>query len=259
MLMLTITSLARALTKIKDVGLIKNFEVMVVDNRDDATVSQEAMERFLNDEIGYRFDFTVIHGHGNVGYGRGHNLALNIEQQGYHLFLNPDVEIDEDALLYGLYFLNEHPLVGLVSPYATDNNGHKQYLCKRYPRVFNLLVRGFMPRWIKKLNESGESNYEMHDLSENEPTVGIPIASGCFMLCRNSVIAEIGGFDPGYFLYFEDFDFSIRLNEVSKIAYLPDMKIKHMGGNAAKKGLFHISLFIGSGIRFFSRHGWVWF
>jgi hypothetical protein len=37
------------------------------------------------------------------------------------------------------------------------------------------------------------------------------------------------------------------------------MRIIHGGGNAAKKGLKHIGLFVRSGCRFFNSHGWRWF
>ena len=101
--------------------------------------------------------------------------------------------------------------------------------------------------------------FEMRELSDKKATKEIPITSGCFMLCRSNVIKEISGFDRNYFLYFEDFDLSLRVGSVSSLAYLPTMRIVHNGGDAAKKGIRHIFLFICSGFRFFSKHGWRWF
>jgi len=201
----------------------------------------------------------IIDGHGNVGYGRGHNLAIDSDSEGYHLILNPDVDIDQQAIELGVTFLEAHPEIGMVSPYADGSDGRKQHLCKRYPSVFDLFLRGVMPEIVKRLFSRRLSHYEMHELSETSATVGIPIASGCFMLCRSSVLAEIGGFDSRYFLYFEDFDLSLRLGAVAGIAYLPKMRIKHLGGQASSKGLWHILMFIRSGFRFFSTHGWRWF
>jgi len=72
-------------------------------------------------------------------------------------------------------------------------------------------------------------------------------------------IDSTGGFDPRYFLYFEDFDWSVRLNRVTKTAYVPAVQIGHHGGGAAKKGFKHIYYFVKSALRFYRRHGWKWF
>ena len=61
----------------------------------------------------------VISGHGNIGFGRGHNLAIfNIPHSDneYHLILNPDVLIDPLALKNSIQFLSNHPEVGMVAP-----------------------------------------------------------------------------------------------------------------------------------------------
>jgi len=96
----------------------------------------------------------------------------------------------------------------------------------------------------------------MHDLPEDEASTDIPIVSGCFMLSRTDTLKEINGFDERYFLYFEDFDLSLRMGKLGKLAYLPTMKIIHAGGHAARKGFAHLGMFARSGIRFFNSHGW---
>ena len=84
------------------------------------------------------------------------------------------------------------------------------------------------------------------------------LASGCFMLLRAHSLATVGGFDERYFLYFEDFDLSLRLAQLGEVQYLPEMQIIHHGGYAARKGWRHIAMFLRSGIRFFQDHGWRW-
>jgi GT2 family glycosyltransferase len=132
-------------------------------------------------------------------------------------------------------------------------------LCKRYPAVLTLFVRGFIPSSWRKLFAKRLAHYEMHELSDAQPTTSIPIASGCFMLCRSEPLLKLGGFDERYFLYFEDFDLSLRLGKLGFLAYVPAMKICHGGGYAANKGVGHIAMFARSGIRFFNTHGWRWF
>jgi GT2 family glycosyltransferase len=72
------------------------------------------------------------------------------------------------------------------------------------------------------------------------------------------VIDRTGGFDPRFFLYFEDFDWSMRLGQVTRNAFVPSVCIVHHGGAAASKGLRHIGWFLASGVRFYSKHGWKW-
>ena len=67
--------------------------------------------------------------------------------------------------------------------------------------------------------------------------------SGSFMLLRRKVIESTGGFDPAYFLYFEDFDWSVRLNRITRSAYVPTVRVVHHGGGAARKGWRHIVAF----------------
>ena len=44
----------------------------------------------------------VLSGHGNVGYGAGHNLQIRAAKTPAYLVLNPDVELDANALRSGL-------------------------------------------------------------------------------------------------------------------------------------------------------------
>ncbi|KUE80788.1 hypothetical protein ATO46_14560 [Aeromonas schubertii] len=85
-----------------------------------------------------------------------------------------------------------------------------------------------------------------------------PIVSGCFMLFRTDVLQQLGGFDPRFFLYFEDFDISLRAGKISRIAYVPQVKVVHHGGHASRKGWRHIWMFGRSMVTFFNIHGWRW-
>ena len=78
------------------------------------------------------------------------------------------------------------------------------------------------------------------------------------MYARTKALQEVGGFSDSFFMYFEDFDLSLRLHKVGRLVYLPKMHIVHHGGYSARKGWHHISMFARSGWKFFSRHGWCW-
>ena len=234
-------------------------EIVIVDNSENSRLE---LDQFAGlqprlDQSGCQL--RLLQGQGNVGYGAGHNLAITQSVGGYQLLMNVDVVLERAALAEGLRFLSANPEVAAVSPRATCANGHKQYLCKQFPAVFDFLLRGFAPAGIKQLFRTRLARFEMHELAETAATKGIPIISGCCMLCRTEALQTVGGFNEDYFLYFEDFDLSMRLNAHYALAYLPTMKIVHHGGNAARKGLVHLGWFIRSAVRFFNTWGWRWF
>jgi GT2 family glycosyltransferase len=198
----------------------------------------------------------ILAGHGNLGYGRANNLVLPHLASEAHLVMNPDVELDAEALSAALAALREHPEVGLVAPAVYGDDGELQFLCRRYPSVWVLYLRGFAPAFLRRRFARALADYEMRDVIGSRMHCGVPLASGCFMLARTALFARLGGFDPRFFMYFEDYDLSLRLGREASVAYVPQARIVHHGGEAARKGLRHIAWFVRSAWRFFARHGW---
>ena len=252
------SSVVRSLKHLRDHLPGIHTSLILVDNSASSFLDHNSFKPLQESLNEAHCELKIIQGHGNVGYGKAHNLAYLNRTARYHLFMNPDVLTEPESLSHGIKYLEKNADVGMVSPYAADMMGAKQFLCKRYPTVFDLFVRGFLPKTIEKIFNKRLAEYEMQELSESTPTKGIPIVSGCFMLCRKNSINSISGFDPDFFMYFEDFDFSIRIGKINSIAYLPHVKIRHGGGSASKKGYRHIGYFIASAIRFYSKYKWSW-
>lgn len=198
---------------------------------------------------------------GNTGFGRGHNLAFkHLAQHAaqYHLILNPDVEFEPDALSRALAFMEANPQCGLLAPKVFGRGGQQEFLCRRYPSVLDITLRGFAPKWLRRLFQDRLNHYEMRDVMNGHVVWDPPLVSGCFMLFRSEVLQKLGGFDPDFFLYFEDYDLSLRTAKIARIAYVPDVRITHYGGGASRKGFKHIWMFACSAVRFFNKHGWRW-
>jgi GT2 family glycosyltransferase len=191
-----------------------------------------------------------------VGYGRANNLALERLASDVHLVMNPDVEVDAHALVAGLRTLDAHPEVGMLAPDVRGDDGARQFLCKRYPSLAVLFLRGFAPGFLRRRFTGALARYEMRDAIGERYLAGVPLASGCFMLVRTPLLRALGGFDARYFMYFEDYDLSLRIAREATIAYEPAVRIVHHGGEAARKGVRHVGYFVASAWRFFSRHGW---
>jgi len=243
-------------------GLIAALALYLVDNAD-TPAHQETLLGLLDSLPTPAILHTrrLISGHGNVGFGRGHNLVIEripAAPEDYYLVLNPDVFLAPDTLVYGLNWLTMHPHSVAVAPTVKNGDGDTVSACKRYPSVLDFLLRGFAPARVKTLFRRRLDHYEMADLPVDKPTEDIPVISGCFMLFRHAPLQSLNGFDPRYFLYFEDFDLSIRAHQLGTLSYVPSMNITHLGGQSARKGLRHILMFGRSLVRFFSTHGWRW-
>lgn len=239
-------------------GLLESVVVSLVDNsceeRYRAAISSvlEAFDR----EPGFTVELLSLPE--NRGFGHAHNRVMGSVDTDLHLVLNPDTELSPAALSEGLIAMVQEEGVALVSPRVVGGSGQQEFLCKRYPSVWLLLLRGFAPGFVRRWFDNRLGRYEMRDVCTQDRRADITIASGCFMLLRVSALRQAGGFDDRYFLYFEDFDLSIRLRRYGRLLYAPSMQIRHYGGYAASKGLRHVRLFITSAVRFFNQHGWRW-
>ncbi len=152
MLEKTLASLRSALERLSP----RTAKLYIVDNSPD--VSNHVWLRQMLEG----FTYEIVAGHGNVGFGTANNMVLD-RIGNFHLVLNPDVEMEPEALEQGLAFMTDNPDCGLVTPEAFNPDGSKQYLCKRYPAVFDLLLRGFAPGWVKAFFRERLQSYEMRD------------------------------------------------------------------------------------------------
>jgi hypothetical protein len=257
-----LADLATAIRVAREQRVTRSVALALIDNSTDPAIAEDVCAlgraRFADADV----QLTCLHGHANIGYGAAHNLVLHGTGADYQLVLNPDVELAPDALANAIRWLDTHPDVGAAAPAVTRPDGMPDYLCKRYPAVFDLFLRGFAPALVRRAFRQRLERYELRDWidpASEKPVPGIPVLSGCCLLVRRRAIDATGGFDPKFFLYFEDFDWSVRLNKVAQSVYLPSFRAVHHGGGAARKGMKHVGWFVKSAVRFYRKHGWRWF
>src|SRR5437868_4354028 len=79
----------------------------------------------------------------NLGYGKGHNMAIHKYLNGslYHLVLNPDVSFDHEVIEKLFYLMESNPQAGLAMPKVLAPDGEVQMLCKLLPTPFDLATR----------------------------------------------------------------------------------------------------------------------
>ena len=242
----------------REAGCLHRVSVTLVDNASSAGYRAQLKQMLANWSKNDHFELHCALLPANRGFGHGHNAAIESLTSDFHLVLNPDVELEGDTLRAGLLYLAQHEDVVLLSPKVFGREGEQEFLCKRYPSVLVLLLRGFAPKWLQPLFRRHLASYEMRDVCSGDGQVNVAIASGCFMLMRSHALRSVGGFNESFFLYFEDFDLSLRLKKCGRLVFDPAVRILHHGGYAASKGLQHLRYFVTSGILFFNRHGWRW-
>jgi GT2 family glycosyltransferase len=204
----------------KLVDYVNDCEVIIVDN------SNNTLPIDLNKYVFVKY----IKSSKNLGYGSGHNLALNNASSSskYFLISNLDVEFAFCDILVSLKYLKGD--VVAISPKFIGKG-------KNYPRFFpfpgSILLR-LMGKFFKiyLFSELVEKN-KLYD----DEFRYIPIASGAFILVKSDVFKEVCGFDKKMWMYIEDWDISRKFWEIGCILYLPTLIVKHEYNSSGLKSL----------------------
>lgn len=198
-----------------------------------------------------------IWGHGNVGYGAGHNIAIyRAVQYGseYHIVVNPDVEFNLGVIEELKNFMEINSSIGLVMPNVLYPSGDIQKLCKLLPTPSDLFFRRFLP--FKSLVEKMNARYELH-FTNYENQMDAPSLSGCFMFLRMSALKQINGFDERFFMYLEDVDLCRRIGAVSRTVFYPEVSVTHNYEKGSYKNMELLRYHIKSTFQYFNKWGWV--
>lgn len=191
----------------------------------------------------------------NLGYGRGHNLAIrdSVARHRYHLVSNPDIVLGEGTLPTLVEAMNSRPDIGLCMPKVVSPQGAIHHYCKRPPTPFDILINRLAPRtWFRRRRawfESRDMSYETENL--------VQCLSGCFMFFRSATLQRVGGFDERFFMYMEDFDLSLRAARVQGNLYFPGATVVHAHQSGHRKSLRLLIVAVTSTIRFFNKWGWI--
>jgi GT2 family glycosyltransferase len=197
----------------------------------------------------------LIESPGNIGYGRANNLILNKLDSDYHLVLNPDVFVYPDTINNSIYFMDKNPKIGLLTPAVYDEAGQQQFLCKRNPTLFTMFLRGGAPSFVKKKFKRYLDRYEMRDVDYCSMIKDVPSPTGCFMFFRTEIFKKLGGFDPVFFMYYEDTDLGRRLLQISHSTYVPNVKIIHQWARETHKSWRMRWITIKSGLTYWRKWG----
>ncbi|MCG8557650.1 MAG: glycosyltransferase family 2 protein [Proteobacteria bacterium] len=159
---------------------------------------------------------------GNLGFGRGCNLGARGATTPYLLFLNPDAALHSGALRILERFMKEHPKAGICGP-AIRNGETLQHAGMLEPLASVLLHtglgRGRAMRTILPGAEPFRTNW----------------VSGAALMVRTELFRDLGGFDPRFFLYFEESDLCASAREAgAEIWAVGEAVAEHCAGSSAR-------------------------
>lgn len=257
-------TLERTLLALQEAGRVARqayallLELTLVDNSCDA-VLHDRLRGWLDARRVAMPDWTVhlLLSPGNVGYGRGNNLVIEQIQSDYHLVVNPDLFVAPDALREALRFLEDHPDTGLLTPAVFGEDGERHYLCKRHPTLLIMFLRSFSPKWLQSWFKPTLAEFEMLDCDYDKPIFDVEYPTGSCMFFRSSVLKRIKGFDPDYFLHYEDADIGRRALQVARVIYVPAIRVVHQWARDTHRSWASRWVTVRSGLLYWRKWGGV--
>lgn len=169
---------------------------------------------------------------GNLGYGRAANVGAAGAAEEWILIANPDIVWSPGAIDRLVDAADRWPTAGSLGPAIRTPDG------ALYPsaRAFPSLGRGVghaLLGWWWPTNPWTASYRRERGVPVEGPTGWL---SGSCLLVRREAFTAVGGFDPTYFMYFEDLDLCRRLAEAGWLnVHVPSAVVTHFGGHATSR------------------------
>lgn len=207
-----------------------NFEVVVVDNASRDGSIEDA-----------RRDFSRAHfilNRENVGFAAGMNVGIRYalsKGAEYIWLLNNDTTVDRNSLS-ALIEAAEESGDALLSPVIRDTSGNIWF---SGGTIEYLRMRAIHTDTVRP--DGNDAVYETGYLS------------GCALLLSRKAVETVGIFDDGYFLYYEDVDYSVRSAKRDfRLLVVPKASVIHAerSGENPEKPYWLVR----SGLRFFALH-----
>jgi len=221
-----LNTLFHSTEKIPDLKL----ETVIVDNySSDNTV--KVIENFLRvtDK-----NIVFIKNDSNLGFTKGCNQAIHASTGDYVFILNPDTEIQNDAIEKLMKYLDAHDDVGVVAPQLLSSGGNIQYSCRTFPTYRDMffemtLLSTFFPK--SKFFARWKMRYFDH-----KSTREVDQPMGAALLLKRKVLESVGGLDERFVMFYNDVDFCKRIHDSGfKLVFLHEARVKHIQGISVYK------------------------
>lgn len=196
------------------------MEVIIVDNFSNDGLLDVFVEKYPK--------FKFILNDGNNGFSDGCNKGATSAAGDYFLFLNPDTVATEESLLNLLLFGVQNPK-DIVSCEQVNDKGRAERPYGRFPSLMR--ITGFL-RFIRRILFGNDyAKEECNDL----PYFAVDWVSGSVVLISKKQFSALGGWDNGFWMYYEDVDLCRRLkNAGGNVLFHRFITIEHNHGGASR-------------------------
>lgn len=167
----------------------------------------------------------------NGGFGYANNQAiLTLAAEGalppFVLLINPDARVEPGAITALMARMAAAPRVGAVGALLLDEAGGRQGSAFAFPSVTGEFLRGASTGFVYRLFGRPEPD---DPIAAGE----VDWVTGAAVLLRTAALAEVGLFDDGFFLYFEEVELMARLRRAGwSVWHEPAARVAHVGGAA---------------------------
>jgi N-acetylglucosaminyl-diphospho-decaprenol L-rhamnosyltransferase len=224
-------------------------EVVVVDNgSSDGSVNLLA-ERHP--------DVRVLAQPTNRGYAGGANQGIAATTEPVVAVCNPDVRVRPGTAAAMLERFEREPDLGAVGPMVVEPDGTPYPSARSNPTLGDAVGHALLGR-LRPTNRFTSRYRQL----EADPRVARDVdwISGAAIWLRRTALDEVGGWDEGYFMYFEDVDLCLRLHRAGwRVAYEPAGQVAHVHGASTERHPYRMVVaHHRSAFRFASKrwHGW---
>ena len=196
----------------KMIDKIKNYKslnhIVIVDNNS-SDDSYDKLQKLKTDNI------YVIKTNENKGYAYGNNYGIKYLTKNYKIdniiISNPDIIVEEEVIKGLIKDLKENKDISIIAPLIKQNGEEANGW--RIPTFKDELLSNinYVHRWARK---------KMFYPKTDEKLQKVEVVSGCFFMIRKSDFEQIGYFDEGTFLYYEENIISYKLKELNKNVYV---------------------------------------
>ncbi|HVR42637.1 MAG TPA: glycosyltransferase [Thermoanaerobaculia bacterium] len=222
------------------------LHVVVVDNSDDPA-ERAALDRLEPD--------VLVNAPQNPGYGGGANLGARHARGEVLIVANADVEV-APAALDRLARELEAPAVAMAGPrFVWDSAGRWLLPPPDVPgRIAEIdrLLAGRSRRWGEWWR--ARRHRRRVRFWETEEPADAGALSGALLCIRREAFESVGGFDPGFRLYFEEIDLMTRLRRRGwRLRHVPAAVCRHLYDQSAGKSAEAAGKYEESEMRYLSR------
>jgi N-acetylglucosaminyl-diphospho-decaprenol L-rhamnosyltransferase len=199
------------------------LEVVVVDNA----------SRDASAEIARRLGVKVLENPANLGLSRAIDLGAAATAAPWLLLVNPDTRLAPGSLARMLATAGADPTIGCVGPHLRNSDGSEYPTGRRFPSI--LIGAAHAALGTVWPGNPATRRYHLADLDRSRP-VAVDWVSGACMLVRREAYEAAGRFDAGYFMYFEEMDFCLRLAKAGwRVVYDPGAEVTHILGGSTRR------------------------